>query len=79
MESKVKVEGEGNGVGEGVGEGKGEGKGVVVGVGEGVGGGIFNAEKQRRREATKINIGSRLCKTLLSPSKHEASLPVKSV
>ena len=49
MESKVKVEGEGNGVGEGVGEGKG--------VGEGVGGGIFNAEKQRRRVAENEEVG----------------------
>ena len=43
MESNVKVEGEG------VGEGKG--------VGEGVGGGIFNAEKQRRREAENEEVG----------------------
>ena len=55
MESKVKVEGEGNGVGEGVGEGKGEG--VGEGQGEGVGGGIFNAEKQRRREAENEEVG----------------------
>ena len=65
MESKVKVEVEGEGVGEGNGVGEGKGEGVVVGVGEGEGGGIFNAEKQRRRVATKINIGS-VCTVAMS-------------